>query len=344
MEAKVKKGNYSLLYDFTIVNLLEKGIKWMDCLVSVIIPVYNMQDYLRRCLDSIINQTLKEIEIIIVNDGSTDSSKKICEEYCEKDSRVILINKENGGVAAARNIGIQNAHAEYLMFLDSDDWVTPDFCESAYRAAVGNKADLVLFDFYNVNSKKRTYPGRPTVEMGMLSKEQAMDYVFSGIGSFAWNKLYKAELFDDICFPEGRSYEDIGIIHLIIDKAQKIYCLKIPLYYYFYRDNSIANKENKRSLADNVRMSSAQMDFLEEHAYHALDYSRMRVIVVSMRYLIKFDTNDDNELKKMIDSNIKKMGIKEWKHLGGKTKILFIIYRICPSLFNIICKIAGERR
>ena len=115
--------------------------------VSVIVPVYNVEEYLRKCIDSIVAQTLKDIEIILVDDGSTDGSGTICDEYASQDKRVRVVHKINGGLSSARNTGIEAASAPFLMFIDSDDWVEPNFCEKPYLAAKNNNADLVLFSF-----------------------------------------------------------------------------------------------------------------------------------------------------------------------------------------------------
>ena len=206
--------------------------------ISIIVPVYNVQNHLKRCLDSLINQTMKEIEIIIVNDGSTDSSREICEEYAQLDSRITLINQENQGVAGARNTGIRAVKTKYLMFVDADDWVTPSFCESAFKVIESQQADVVMFDFYAINQSKMWIQTEFDDTVKVLSKDDAMRYLVDKIGNIVWNKIYSAELFQDISFPTGRCYEDIGTLCFVIEKANKICYLNQALYYYFYRGAS----------------------------------------------------------------------------------------------------------
>ena len=143
------------------------------CKVSVIVPIYNIKQYLPRCIDSIRNQTLKDIEIILIDDGSTDGSSEICDQYAAVDPRVRVLHKENEGLSAARNDGIQMARADYIMFVDGDDWVEPEFCELPYRAAVGNNVDAVSFLHVTVSEngvkEKCSFRGEGLVKKGDLT-------------------------------------------------------------------------------------------------------------------------------------------------------------------------------
>ena len=165
--------------------------------VSVVIPVYIVEPFLRKCVDSVINQTLNDIEIILVDDGSTDSSGDICNEYRARDPRVRVIHKQNEGLSCAKNDGIDVSTAPYIMFVDGDDWVHKEFCERPYNAAKNKNADLVVFRGCVVkNGKQRKGKDRP---VGLVDAETAVKYG----GSVSWNKLYKRDLLKKFKFPKG---------------------------------------------------------------------------------------------------------------------------------------------
>ncbi len=172
--------------------------------ISVIVPVYNTEDYLRQCLDSLSAQTMENIEIIVVDDGSTDRSPKICDEYAEKDPRMIVIHRENGGLSAARNSGLDIAQGEYVLFVDSDDWVEPDFCKVPLDAARQTGADLVIFQrmWHREGEEAELQP--PFPETGIADKGKILTKWWDIVGVISWNKLYRRSLFSNLRFPEGK--------------------------------------------------------------------------------------------------------------------------------------------
>ena len=182
--------------------------------ISVIVPIYNVEKYVRKCLESLLHQTMKQIEIICVDDGSTDGSGTIADEYERINWPIFkIIHTKNRGLSAARNRGLDEAQAEWVMFVDSDDWVESRFCEVPWSEGVRKNADLVIFGMYNVKSgriKKLRNNDNPT---GFINHEKAID-----VGNDAvWNKLYKRQLFDSIRYPEGRVYEEIGTTYKLHD-------------------------------------------------------------------------------------------------------------------------------
>lgn len=211
-------------------------------LISVIVPIYNVERYVRKCLDSLKGQTLKEIEVICIDDGSTDSSGRIADEYAAEDERFRVIHTENRGLSAARNRGIDESRADWLMFVDSDDWVHEDFCRVPYEKSLEYGADLVIFDHYL--TKQIGKPRR-------IKTDQVKSGIVSSISVIrncgAWNKLYKRNLFDDIRYPEGHVYEDIATTHKIIQKSDKIYRCGENLYYYRIRGRSITKCTSSRT-------------------------------------------------------------------------------------------------
>lgn len=221
--------------------------------ISVIIPVYNVEDYLRECLDSICNQTFDDIEIICVNDGSTDSSPEILNEYARKDSRVKIISQNNQGLAASRNNGYALAQGKYIYFIDSDDYLQEDALEKLYNNAISNDSDMVLFKFQKVddfkNVHKRGVAFRIDNILGDVDydnltftyrdvKKQVMNSAFS-----ACLKLYKKEFIDtlDFTFPVGLNFEDVPVHVMVMIEAERISFVPESLYNYRSNPNSILN-------------------------------------------------------------------------------------------------------
>lgn len=217
-------------------------------MISVIIPIYNVEKYLSRCLDSVINQTYSDLEILLVNDGSTDSSGFICDEYAKKDSRIVVIHQENKGTSIARNRGLERAKGEFIGFVDPDDVISVHFYEILYNTLIKTNSDLILCNFQNfthfneIKEDKRSlynsneYNGYNFIK-NFTYKKDTVRYVV------IWNKLYKRYLWDELRFPENvKICEDEYVWYKTMFKAHKIYELDQILYYYFKRANSITNK------------------------------------------------------------------------------------------------------
>lgn len=213
-----------------------------DTLISVIVPVYNVEAYLPRCVDSILAQTYRHLEVILVDDGTKDNSDKICDAYAARDPRVKVIHKENGGLSSARNAGIDIAGGEYLAFVDSDDWIEPDTYAHMLNAARKYGVKLVCAGRYDVKSetgekKNGLCPPREEVISGTELVRRI--FLWDNVDSAAWDKLYHRSLFREIRYPHGKICEDIPITYRIaLDAGQAAMCDK-PVYNYFHRPGSI---------------------------------------------------------------------------------------------------------
>lgn len=210
--------------------------------VSVIVPVYNVEKYIEKCLTSLVNQTLEDIEIIVVNDGSKDNSKKIIEEFIQiYPKKIVYLEKENGGLSDARNYGIPYAKGEYIAFLDSDDYVEKDTYEKMYELAKKEKSDMVECDFY------WEYPNKTKIDTGEIyhNKKEMLEKV----RVVAWNKLIKRETLEKakIEFPKGYRYEDVEFTYKLIPYLDKVSFLKKPCIHYIQRENSISNLQNEKT-------------------------------------------------------------------------------------------------
>ncbi len=213
--------------------------------ISVIVPVYKVEDYLHRCVQSILSQTLKDLEVILVDDGSPDGCGVICEEFAAKDSRVKVIHKENGGLSDARNAGLDMATGDYIGFVDSDDHIRPTMYQRLLQALEENGADMSLCNYAYVDGQDRVDGTmRCSMESGVLSRSAALERLDTASPDYsfyvtAWNKLYKRSLFDSLRFPVGKLHEDEFVAHHIFDRCRCIAVVGEELYRYVQRSGSI---------------------------------------------------------------------------------------------------------
>lgn len=202
-------------------------------LVSVIIPVYNVKPYLHQCLDSVINQTYRNLEILIIDDGSTDGCGKICDEYTKKDGRIKVFHTENRGLSAARNLGIEKAYGEYLYFLDSDDWIEPSFLDQGI-SAIGD-ADILSF-----GDNVGTYSGIEAL-VGLINGK---------LYGHTWLMLFRKKCFSKIRFPEGQIAEDIATSYKLLHQADLVVCAAIKGHHYRRRKGSLSNIHSMKNIFD----------------------------------------------------------------------------------------------
>lgn len=262
--------------------------------VSVVVPVYNVEKYLRQCLDSIVNQTLKEIEIICINDGSKDSSLEILKEFAQKDLRIRIVDKENEGISAARNQGMELANGEYISFIDSDDWINETYLEALYTAAKKYDSDIACSSIIRVTGKRRRNKLIYKQEEFTKDRDKKNELTNAPIYSYVWNKIYKREtlLNSEVKFPIGRVYEDV------------IWCLKaiyyldgvvtVPTAVYYYRKNptSIMSSKSAQNAKDYEISEKEMLEFakeknlklLEGYKYSKRDRFRFLGITVMKRF------------------------------------------------------------
>lgn len=235
--------------------------------VSIIVPVYNVEKYLRKCIDSLINQTLNDIEIICINDGSTDKSIKILKEYKNKDSRIILLNQENSGQSVARNRGIEIAKGEYLGFVDPDDWIDLDYYEKLYNAASTNDTDIAVGGIIRVTGiKKKKFLN---FEKETLTDNTKLKFELCDVPekSYIWNKIYKTQKLKEINlkFEEGRIFEDCIFTPQALFFLGKMVTVPNIYYYYLRRGNSTVKQRSEKANADSIYAHKKASEFIKEH-------------------------------------------------------------------------------
>lgn len=240
--------------------------------ISVIVPVYNVEKYLSQCLDSIIHQTYKNLEIILVDDGSTDSSGLICDNYSQKDKRIKIIHKCQGGLSDARNAGLKIATGEYISFIDSDNFIDKNMYSILINNTQKYNSDIVWFNYYNYYSKKHF------INSSIIKNNDLYDLSSSDKIKFAknlfyqykmdahvWAKLYKRSIFNNIKFPYGKLFEDIFVLLPILSNAKIISTIPDCLYFYRNRSESIVNQYFKQNIIKNI-------DFIESRIILAINY------------------------------------------------------------------------
>lgn len=220
-------------------------------MISVIVPVFNVEPYLETCLDSILAQTYHDLEILVVDDGSTDGCGEICDHYARLDRRIFVFHTENRGLSAARNLGLDHLHGQYISFVDSDDWIEPDMYERLLRMAEQTDADLITCRFYKEFKNGRTESSGPPEPFSVEGNDILHTYLFGQeICQDSWNNLFQADLFQSLRYPVGRSFEDYCIKPLLLQKAKKMVYTPDCLLHYRNRRNSLSNVHSLKSNAD----------------------------------------------------------------------------------------------
>ena len=330
----------------------------MEELISIIVPVYNVKEYIKRCVDSIINQTYKNIEIILVDDGSNDGSEGICDAYEKNYNYIKVIHKENGGLSDARNAGIDIARGKYIAFVDSDDYINRKMIEILYKNIKNVDADI---------SVCRPYYFEDTEEISKLEINEQIQ-VFEGIDILrnmyndytitvvAWNKLYKREVFEKIRYPKGKVIEDSAIIHYLLTTINKIVYSNLELYYYYQRQDSIMHKSDYKLLVEldwiNERIEYFKKMGYENEAFFKLTIEKYFEVFNNWMYrIIKDNGYKNKEMKKYFQQckkiyslycNLYNVRIKKLELLL-ELKQWFIYLKGLKQLFNKIIKIGRKK-
>lgn len=236
----------------------------MEPVISVIVPVYKVEPYLPKCIESICRQTFSELEIILVDDGSPDCCGQICDEYAQTDPRIRVIHQENRGLSAARNAGMAIARGQYFGFVDSDDWIEPDMFAFLYHNLRKEQADISVCGMYQHDGGRVIPYGDPDF-YGVQTPVEAIRSVLrhGQICFCVWNKLYRREVFSEIRFPEGRIYEDVFVMVRLLDQASRIVVQLAPKYHYLRRAGSITRSAYRPAMQDVIAAQQSNDQYLQ---------------------------------------------------------------------------------
>lgn len=310
-------------------------------LISVIVPVYNVKIYLERCLESIIVQTYKNIEIIVVDDGSTDGSSEICDIYEMKYDNIYTIHKTNGGLSDARNKGLEHASGRYVVFIDSDDIISENHVEYLYQLIIKNKADIGICD------PVHCYPNQPVVfcketKEKVFNSEDAiveMLYQKSFLVS-AWGKIYPIEFFNDIKFPVGMLFEDSAIMYKLFEKAEKIVYGNAKLYGYMHRADSITTQKFSYKDLDIIKICNQIVEHYSKSSIKLIKAAQVYKINACLR--VSLNAAYDNYKEVVDDCNIyikeNTMVTIRNSYVRHKTKVALVLWLIAKPIVPFIYK------
>lgn len=320
--------------------------------VSVIIPVYNVASYLSKALESIIMQSYKNLEIIIIDDGSTDGSDKICDKYALIDSRIVLVHQDNQGLSSARNVGLRLMTGDYVVFFDSDDFCCEDYIQILIDAITADDYDMVICKYHICNAKgevlidDENLRGYPLIEKGNYSRECILRALVDGkVNKTVWNKLYNKSLWEHIRFPKGHVFEDIDTTYRIINCCKKICVIDDILYYYRKRPGSITN-----AIAQAYRLDEAEAWFHfglfvwkrtpQIFTYKQLYTIQSQCIKRMINYYLlslKFEISCDKQARKIIRKRLRfcMIGLVNC-NLDFRTIVIYEVICLCPGLLKVL--------
>ena len=310
-------------------------------LISIVVPIYNVEKYLKTCIDSIINQTYTNLEIILVDDGSLDNCGKICDEYKITDKRIKVVHKKNGGLSDARNAGIDVSTGKYIAFIDSDDYVAENYIEILYNLCIENNVLLSECNYKRVQSSDKIETKQDKETCIYTGKEMSKRlYTEDCIRTIVvWNKLYKSELFNELRFPKGKINEDEFTIYKIFYNIDKVAITKEKLYYYRVSPDSIMNRKFNEKRLDLIEALEERMKFYKEkrekelynltlksYIEHLIEYYRLCKRYIPDKYYNKII------LKKYRKNFFRMINLNEIKI---KRKIKYTIFLFTPNLLYL---------
>lgn len=318
----------------------------MSSLISIIVPIYKVEQYLDRCIQSIVRQTYQNLEIILVDDGSPDNCSQICDEWAKIDSRIKVIHKENGGLSDARNAGMQIATGEWIGFVDSDDWIHPRMYEKLHETMENKEADISVCQFVkrtDINEKDFEV-GTNTVHEVVYQTEAALKELIldRAVKQVVWNKLYRRDVLQDIYFEVGKYNEDEFWSYQVIANAKKITTIDFIGYFYFQRTDSIIGEKYSLRRLDGLEGKERRLEFIKKN-YPTLESVARLNLFYSLCYAYQcclrcLEQEEMNIAKNIIYNMLERNSIKQldYKNETVKQKIWIIMYR---SSLEMTCRL-----
>ncbi len=317
-------------------------------MISVIVPVYNVESCLGKCLDSILEQTYRDFELLLIDDGATDSSGDICERYAKTDERIKVFHKPNGGLSDARNYGIERASGDYLTFIDSDDYIIANYLEVLYKMATENNAEISAVSCEEVYDMDAPTAPVKCGKVNVIDAEETMRRMLirSPFGVSAWAKLYKRELFAELRYPVGRLYEDMLTTPYVVAKCSKIAYTDTKMYMYYQRSGSITNKpvsERDLQAFSGLEQIAGFMDKNYPSVHEAME---SRYIDDTLNLIFHRAVWQDDYLK--YANEIRKRDRDKWAkglknpYVSKGRKIQLLMLLISPKLYRIVYRLKAK--
>ena len=328
---------------------MEKLKEKKQPLISVIVPVYNVEIYLTKCLESIVQQKYNNLEIILVDDGSTDNSGNICDEYASKDDRIVVIHKNNGGLSDARNRGINRAQGEYLTFIDSDDFVSDEYILYLYELILRSDADISVCGYDRVWEKQITHSRPKQNKYIVLNRCRALATLLyqKEFTSSAWAKLYKKNVWKGIRFPMGQLHEDVAVMYLLFAQAKVVVYGDAKHYYYLQRGGSIVNSSFSSKRMDYIIHTQACIDYMKNNHIMLYKAAVSRHFSACCELLAEIPSHNDYEIyREKLYHEIRKYWKIVYKDKYARliNRCAAIIFFICPKVAIQGCKYINDRR
>lgn len=310
----------------------------MEKIISVIVPIYNSEKYLGKCIDSLINQSYKNFELLLIDDGSKDDSLSICNKYAALDSRVKVHHKENEGIAKTRNYGLQAASGEYITFVDSDDYVDPNFLKLLLEAIEINHCELSICSFVRFTDDGIIHNAVEKSRVVDRSDLELLFFTDSSIGKANWNKLYKAKLVNDLKFPDICLGEDYVFNFEYLKKVKKVAIVNDELYYYRITPSSLSNltNYNKKKMIDQIISRSSVIDSISNKKALALAKKEyLKAVKNAMILLLKSENENTTDYAYYKGVVKEEFSLVDVLRLGGKGIIQMAICLYFPFVYSI---------
>lgn len=309
-----------------------------EALISIIVPAYQVKEYIGECMESLLRQTYRKLEILLINGGSTDGTGEICDEYAAKDARIHVVHQAALGLSCARNVGMKLSKGDYIAFIDSDDVIADTYVEKLYGLIREYDADIAVCGYEKSKTGVLKASARKSRSYCISAEEMLQEWhgKRKGLETIAWNKLYRREVLlgegREITFPEGKVHEDICVSHLIVDNAEKVAVTDEKLYLYRVRQGSITNSGmREEKILQNIEAQLKRLSFFEEKRMQG---SFERLVIGFLLHLIMFEykSKGNSDISTECRQRIRSLFaeyypyVKKSKELKAAYKLIFLMY------------------
>ncbi len=313
-------------------------------LISVIVPVYNVEEYLDKCVESLVNQTYENLEILLIDDGSPDRCPQMCDEWAQKDNRIKVVHKENGGLSSARNAGLDNCAGEYVGFIDSDDWVDLKFFETLYNNLVEDDADISVVGVWKVYETEMKSQTEKFVRRSFTGEETLKNFLYmrNNLAGGVTDKIFKIKLFEGVRFPLGLIAEDRYVHAVIYSRINKLAFDPVPMYYYLTRENSICTSDLNPHTFDRIKIVEMICEYLDSINYN--DKNAVEYFIMKGYHDVLYKLLTINAPRRYIREYQKKTRKYFWKIISNKEvsngfKLKYCCFCFMPIMYEKIKKV-----